>query len=65
VTTVEWIVRGTVDDAAVEEHVAARPDRYPLVADASEWTWDDLTAAVDEEFATDLEITGFLVGEEA
>lgn len=56
---VEFILRVQVDPEAAREHVERRPDNYPLVADESEWTYDDLEAALAEGIAEDPEIAGF------
>lgn len=58
---VEFIVQALIDDADAKEHVKRHPNQYPLVADDSEWTWDDLCGAEGYEIATDLEITGYTI----
>lgn len=56
-------VAAEVDEEASAEHVAGDPSgaKYPLVADPSEWTWDDFVGAVGEEIATDVEIVDFTI----
>lgn len=56
---VKFTVSVTVDEEAVQEHVAeTEGNKYPLVADPEEWTWDDLKAAVEDELAVEPEIVG-------
>jgi hypothetical protein len=59
---VEFNIEADVDEAALQDHVARWGDqRYPIVADPSEFAWVDLQAAVSEEFVLDPEITGFTI----
>lgn len=45
----------------LKAHVKANPRDYPIVAEPDEFTWDDLSAAVSEEFVEGVEIVDFEV----
>lgn len=54
--SVRLTLRFDVLQDALEEHLSSLPVTYPLVAEPSEWTWDDLAAAVADELVMNVEV---------
>lgn len=59
-TRIEFTIVVDVDEDDLRAHVDEHGDeKYPIVADPSEFAWIDLEAAIDLGIAENVEITGF------
>lgn len=59
-----WHITGELDDADLKSHVAeTNGNEYPLVADPTEFTWDDFRAAVENGLIENVEVAAGTGGE--
>jgi hypothetical protein len=54
---VRFTIGVDIDEGEAARHVdETGGNEYPLVADPTEWTWDDLVGAIESEIAVNAEV---------